>query len=231
MKKIIYFVIFLSFLVIPSFVKADQIYYSCENTNLTKLQRLASNVVYTYDYIEIFTPGEKYGNVTFNVKISNLNPSLYLVDKKTGAVYGYTGNELIFSNILPEQALSYAVYANDYGCAGKYLMTIYINLPSYNKYYIDDLCKKHQENKLCSKWNKVDLTYEQFKNKLMTYDTDEDIDGKEEEHEKTFEEIFEEIIYFLDENKLIIFVPIIIISSLLIICLKYMKNKEMMDLK
>lgn len=231
MKKAIYLFMFIIFLTIPTIVKADSTYYSCNASDLTKLQKLATNIVSSYDYQENFG-NNKYGSVTFTIKLTNLNSKLYIINTGTKTRYNYSSNELVINNISPGQTLHYEVYGNDYGCNDKYLMTIYINIPSYNKYYVDDLCKNFQGYKLCNKWNKVDMSYDEFKNAVSKYANAEKPNNQEDEkNDKTFEEIFIEIVAYLDKNKMPIFGTTVIISALLIIYLKYIDNKNKFKLK
>lgn len=231
MKKIIYLIMFGIFLTIPSIAKADN-YYSCDPTNLTKLQKIATNIVSTYDYQEIFDSNSTYGKVLFTVKLTNLDSKLYIISKETKTRYNYTSSEIVISNITPGQTLHYEVYANDYGCNDKYLMTIYVNIPSYNKYYVDDLCKNYQSYKLCNKWNKVDMSYDEFKIAVSKYSESNNNSKPEEENKtKTFEEIFAEVVAYLDKYKMPIFGSIVIISGSLIIILKIFKRKDRLILK
>lgn len=231
MKKIIYLIMFGIFLATPSIVKADS-YYKCDATDLTKLQKLATNIISSYDYIETFDANNVYGNVSFTVKLTNLNPKLYVVNKETRTRYNYTSNELVVSNLSPGQTLHYEIYANDYGCNGKYLMMIYVNIPQYNKYYVDDLCKNYQSYKLCNKWSKVDMPYDEFKIAVSKYSENKKNDKIEEDNkDKTFQEIFIEVVAYLDKYKMPIFGSIIITSGTLIILLKIFKRKERLILK
>ena len=59
MKKIKIFILLIALLSLPSFVKAKE-YFSCDNMDLIKLQKYASNVLSSYDYNEVFTPNVKY---------------------------------------------------------------------------------------------------------------------------------------------------------------------------
>lgn len=230
MKKIIFLFILGVFLTIPNMIKADEIYFECKPSELTKLQKLATNIVSSYDYNETFLPNSKYGSVNFTVKLSNLNDKLYIVDTQTKKRYNYMGNELVIPNMQDGKSLKFEVYANGYGCYDNYLLTIYVNLPSYNKYYVDDVCKDYQGYKLCNKWTKVDMSYEEFKKGVLEYAPKKEVEV-EKEKPKTFEDIFAEIIDFLDRYKLQIFVPIILISAGWIVYLKLLKRKEYFDLK
>lgn len=231
MKKAIYLFMFSIFLTIPTIVKADNTYYSCNASDLTKLQKLATNIVSSYDYQETFG-NNQYGSVTFTIKLTNLNSKLSILSKESKTRYDYKSNELIITNISPGQTLHYEVYGNDYGCNDKHLMTIYINIPSYNKYYVDDVCKNFQGYKLCNKWNKVDMSYDDFKKAVSKYTSDGKIDNPEEKKNyKTFEEIFIEVVAYLDKNKMPIFGTTVIISALLIVYLKYIDNKNKFKLK
>lgn len=231
MKKIIYLTMLGIFLAIPSVVKAAPTYYECEVTNMTKLQKLASNITSTYDYEEIFNENSKYGDVTFTVMLSNLNENLYIVERESEQRYNYTSNEMIFRNIKPGRSIAYDVYGNGLGCVGERILTLYVNVPPYNKYYTDEICEGIEDSKLCSRWYKMDVTYNEFKSKVEKYKASIVIKPEETDNKKSFEEIFIEVVAFLDRYKMVIFMPIVIISAILIVFLKYLNKKDEFDLK
>ena len=74
------------------------------------------------------------------------------------------------------------------------------------------------------------MSYEEFKKGVLEYAPKKEVEV-EKEKPKTFEDIFAEIIDFLDRYKLLIFVPIIVISAGWIVYLKLLKRKEYFDLK
>lgn len=229
MKKLFYCLIFCILFALPNVVKAETYLY-CEQYNLLKLQKLASNITYSYDYVETFKVGSKYGDVSFKVTIYNLDPRIYLYDRNKQVSYVTPNRELVFNNIKPGTSLEFIVHGNDYGCKEE-LMTVNITVPFYNKYYVDELCEKFPDNELCDKWRLVDLTYEEFAKKI---EHDRIVEGGFDDQVddiKTFKDYFVEIVSFLDEYKFIIFGSVIILSGLGIIYLKSLKKKDNFDLK
>lgn len=231
MKKAIYLIMFSIFLTIPIIVKADTSYLWCEATNLAKLQKLAANITSSYDYVETFTAGSKFGNVTFTIKLNNLSEKLYLVNAITNERYNYISSEIVIPNIEHGTTIPFEIYGNDYNCEEELILTIYVNIPPYNQYYTDDLCKNLQNNKLCNRWYKINLSYDEFKTELSKYIKNPEKTQDEEEEEKTFQDIFIEVVAFLDKYKFFIFGPIVTISFIAILYLKYLKKKEEFDLK
>lgn len=226
MKKIIYYIILSILFAIPISTKA----LNCNVKELVKFQQLASNIVSSYDYIETFNEKDKYGSIIFNVKLSNINEKFYVVDGTTNKKNYAINNELNIMNVHANSSLTYTVYVKDGECAGSKLLTLYVNLPPYNKYYKDELCKGLENYKICNRWVKVNLTEKEFINTVKKY-KEKPVLIEQPVKKKTFEDIFAAIIDFLDRNKLKIFAPIIIISAGLIIYLLYMKKKDEFDLK
>lgn len=231
MKKIKYLIIMLSiFFALPNIAHATE-YYECSVTNLTKLQRLASNIVASYDYIETKNQNDQYNSLVFNVKLNNLNNKFYIINEETGTRYNYTSDEIVIPNLNPSQTLHYKVYANDYACNDKYLITVYVSLPAFNKYYTDDLCKNHQGYKLCNRWSKVDLSYDKFKQAVKKYDNKQEIVEEPIKKHNSIEQVFANIINYLDENRIIIFGAVIGISFIWIIILLIKKRQNEFKLK
>lgn len=230
MKKIIYILMFCLFFAIPNIVKANE-YYNCDQYDLIKLQKLASNVTTTYEHQEVFPNEAKYGIVTFKVYIDNLDSRIYLKNTETNAIYTTLTRQVIIDNVLPGTNIALTAFANDYGCHGEELVTMYINVPSYNKFYTDELCETYPKNKLCKKWSLVDISYDEFKKRLLESERKEEIIIEEEEKKKTFIDYFLDVIVFLDKYKYPIFGAMIIIPVIGIIMIKISKRKDEFDLK
>ena len=72
MKRIKYLLVFSLLMFIPNIVSAE-----CNFKEKNKLQNLASNLNFTYNYKEI--EGKEFPSVEFSVTIANLQPELYIV--------------------------------------------------------------------------------------------------------------------------------------------------------
>ena len=110
------------------------------------------------------------------------------------------------------------------------MVTKYVNIPNYNKYYTSEICKIYPNNRLCNKWTLANYSYEDFKYRVLK---SEYVEEKEENIPtiKNFQEYFVELIAFFDKYKFIIFIPIIVISILGIIILKLLGRRKEFDLK
>ena len=53
------------------------------------------------------------------------------------------------------------------------MLTRTINVPSYNPYYNDKLCENHKTSDLCSRWNNLNLTYDEFKKAISRIDKEQ----------------------------------------------------------
>lgn len=192
-------VIFILLMLLPISGKA----LSCDNSEQARLRKLATNVNTSYEYVE---DGE---NVTFNVTLTNITSELYVVDSVTGNRYSYNGtNEITITGYKHGTNIRYSIYPSKEDCTRGYLTVKYVNLPYYNKYYKNELCKDKKYN-ICSKWRKVELTEEQFKKKIA--ELDREAEKKNEENVQTKNTIFDNIASFVFK-----YYPFIILGGLAI---------------
>lgn len=167
MKKNILFVFILVILILPNNIKAKDV---CGYEDKTRLQRIASNISTSYTYKEEENEETGYNSVKFTVTISNMHNDIYLINEETGEIYkNNSSNEIIINDIKPGKYLKYFVYGNIDGCFGEKITTIYVTLPSFNKYYTDDICRNIPEYSLCNKWTSVKMTHDQFTSKVNNY--------------------------------------------------------------
>lgn len=213
MKKYLFLFLLLCF---PFGVKAY-----CDVTNTPRLQKIANNLTFSYDYIE------KDDGVTFNVTFYNMNKYLYIVDINNKMTYKFNNNNSISINGYKDGTkIEYRIYA-DAMCKDEYLKTIYINLPTYNKYYTDELCKGIESYKYCNKWVSATFTYYDFNQAIKAY-KESLIEDEPIITEDTKVSILDEIISFYIKYYIYILPSIIIIFILVIV---YLKNKDNFDLK
>jgi len=133
--------------------------YTCGYNEQADLRKMASNIQTSYDYYEY------EGNAYFNVTLTNMNDRLYVVDTTTGRYYYYNGTSEITINGYPASSnIKYKIYPTKANCMSSYLVIKYVNLPDYNKYYLDPLCEG-KNYAICNKWSRNTLTYEEFTKK------------------------------------------------------------------
>ena len=219
-KKLILFLI----LCFPFIVNARE---TCDYEVQTRLQRIASNIATSYKYNEEFKEGEQFSTVTFDVMLSNTHKDIYIVDEQTDQVYHNNSiSEITIARQKPGKYLKYSVYGNVSGCYEQKLTTLYVTLPSFNKYYTDPLCRNIPDYTLCNKWNKVDMSYKDFQTKVNKYLESLSKRGSIITNDNDIT-LFEKIIDFLAKYSLIIFGSIVLICSVLII---YLVKKDDFDL-
>lgn len=185
----------------------------CEYSERTRLQKIAQNVTYSYDYIE------ENGNVTFTFKFNNLTSDLYLVDTINKTNFNYSGEELVLGGFKADTSYKFAVRTTNMFCDSSALYYIYITTPAYNRYYNDPICNG-LDYKYCNKWHKNNFTYEEFIRNIENYKQsliEEPIDVEE------VEGIFDKIIEFYSKYYYII-LPIIIVGGITYIFINRKKN-------
>lgn len=185
----------------------------CDNATKVRLQRLAQNITTSYNYIE------QDGYVTFDITFNNLNSELYLVDVANNRQYNYSGNVLQLGGFESGKTYKFEVRSTDVYCSGSVLYYLYVNTPYYNPYYADPICDGFSY-KYCNKWQKNDLSYEEFIKNVE--EAKRQIESEEEIQEEV-KGIFDYIIDFYTSYYYIV-LPIIIVISLVYILIQRKKN-------
>ena len=165
MVKILKNLLFFSILMLlPISCKALE----CDFTEKARLKSLASNINTSY------IPVENGNTITCNVTISNIYPGLIVVDATTGNQYYYDENrqnpgEVVITGLNPDKTYRYEIYSTNEECNDSSLNIYYVTLPAYNSYYKDPICEGLSDYKLCNKWLKTDMSYEEFIKEVTDY--------------------------------------------------------------
>lgn len=187
----------------------------CTNENKVRLQTLAQNINISYDY------QEENGGITFRAILTNIHEDLIIEDVTNGVIYKEHGNELIISNLKSDKSYRFDIKTEKYFCHHEKLYTHYLNTPSYNPYYQDEVCHGVESYTLCNKWQKITTSYEVWKQKV---EDQKNSQAKEEPivKEETKKGIFDYIIDIYIQYYYII-LPLFILSGIVII---YRHNKK-----
>lgn len=146
---------------VPNIIHAE-----CSNSEIVGYQEQAKNINVTYDYTE--HPENNY--VSFSIKINNLTPGIYIQDDLKKSIYRYNGEDVVLDNYDYGRTYKFSVYVDGGNCPGRLITTKYVNLPYYNAYYKDPLCKGIEEFRYCQKWARVkNVSYYEFKNAVEKY--------------------------------------------------------------
>ena len=196
-------------LLVPFSIKA----VNCDYQDLSRYQQLASNINFSYDYIEA------NNSVTFNITVSNMPDELYIIDTSTGNVFSKATTGLSETILYGYQAgtnYRFDIIPYDEYCYGTTL-TKYVNLPAYNSYYLDSVCNGAESFSLCQKWTDVNLSHEEFVKQVNEYkNSNKQIENNSEYIQNDF--LNKIIVGFLD-NYVIILVSIIVVCTIGIIIL------------
>lgn len=214
MKKIIKLLI-LFFVIFPTSSKAY--YNACNNTDTVKLNKLASNILTNYTYTETAS------GIKFNIILNNLNSNLYIYDVNRKQTYYSTG-EIVLGDYYQKQTVEYKIYSNLPYCKGYYINSIFVKLPSYNKYYKDELCKGIEDYKLCKKWTSINLEYDDFKREIKMYK--DSLNKKANNKINDTKSIYEVILDFYIKYYYIILPSIIVVGGLIMFVVKKKQEKD-----
>ena len=220
MKKKVYFIFMMVFgCMLFLDVKALS-YDGCEYSEIAKLRNFVSNINITYDYyIE--------GNTAyFDITINNLIPEIYFVDSVSDKKYTYSdsidGELIIRGN--NQTSGHYKFFSAKQECYGRKLSNKYYNLPSYNIYYNEPLCKQNPKFSLCKKWMKVNFSYSELNQKLQEYNLSKNKLNDNNISVFYKKSILDKIIEFYIKYYYIIFISIIVIC-IIVITISRRKNR------
>ena len=207
----------LLFLLFPikSLAKYEIIDSRCTDKLKSSLKSDANDVTYRLSK-EI-----KKDKVTYKLIFYNITKDMYLSDNNNKK---YTSN--VISDLAPGTKLQIVIYAsNSTYCEGFKILTKMINVPYYNKYYKEDICNGYENYYLCKENSNVNLTEEQFKNKMSEYI--KSIEEREKEEIKPQEEIAKlDIIGFILQYKYFFIGGITLIGIVVLIIIINNKRKN-----
>jgi len=191
-------------------------YDGCEYSEISRLKSIVSNVNMVYDYYTL------NNSIYFSITLTNITPDIYFIDSSTGITYNY-GNtidgEVTISGYRHKTG-NYKFYSALNKCYGVKLSNKYYNLPTYNIYYADDLCKENSNYSLCQKWANVSYSYDEFKYLIEEYNKKNDIELEEKNdiiYERTYLDLivnfYTKYYYFILIGIIIVCVAIMIINK------------------
>lgn len=198
------------------FIPAN-IHAYCNDQEKIKLNKLAGNV--------IFTPVFDENSETFNVIISNLSPIFYYKNLGTGITYNYNSNENIIYGLEPGKSYRFKFYSNLPNCLDENVLSRYITLPQYNKWYKESICSNYQDQIFCQKWAGYNYSYEEITKKIDYLNKNKV--QPEEEKEETKILGFYDYLLIIYEKYYFIILPIIIVSISGFIVWKRKKDSEL----
>jgi len=186
---------------------------ACDDEEMIRLSKLANNVASNY----YFDPETQKFEITF----TNVTKEIVITDLINGQMY----NEDIEFTIKNLESGNYRfnITSTDVSCTGETLVTKYINLPYYNKFYTSEECKGIENYSYCKKWVKNEISESIFQKKVTQYKENLNKEIKQEVIEETVLDKIKKVILDIYVNYYYIILPLFITILCIII---YIKDKS-----
>ena len=206
MKKTFFtIVVFLSFII--------NVNALCNEEEKIRLSKIANNIASNYEYDE--------NTKTFSITFTNVTKEIVITNLTTKKMYN---EDIEFTiNNLKSGTYKFNITSSDINCTGETLITKYINLPYYNKYYESNECRGIEEHSYCQKWVKAEIKEETFKKKVEEYKESLKKENINETIEETTLDKIKKVILNIYVNYYYIILPLIITILCIII---YIKDKS-----
>jgi len=191
------------------------------NAEQAKLLRIAANVNLNSIY------NEREADVLFDIRINNLHEKIKIFEKKEETFIYFdqanSRNQYVKKGYKSNQVVQFAIYPHNPKCIpdDEALLVKRVVLPPFNKYYKDPLCQGRENIPICFRWQKVDLEYEEFKQKMEQYEREQE---KNDENEERTVDIFS-LFDFVKKNYYYLFYGFFLVLIFLI----YKKLKKKKD--
>ena len=215
------FLFIISFFIIANNVDAN----SCDYVEISRLKNVASNIDFTYSYVY----DSNLDDVKFTITIQNIEENIIITDINKGSVvYNYNGNSsLVLNDYDDGRRYQFEINTDTTDCLNKKLLTRYIELPKYNKYYNDEVCFSVSSYYMCQMWYQHELTKEQFYEKINIYkESLKNEDNNPSEDKNPIDSIVDILIdnyyYFVAVGAIIILIKVYFIIK---------ENKDTFDLR
>lgn len=163
MKKI-FLCVTLLLLIIPSLIKAND----CSGEDRDRLQKMANNIAYILE--ENVIDDNVYANITF----TGVSNELRIYSHSDYSSLNYFNlddsffGEIRVNSLLPGKTYVFDVYGST-NCGINKFKKIIIDIPTWNKYYNDNVCDGAREYYLCWKHSEIKMIYEEFKENVNNY--------------------------------------------------------------
>lgn len=221
-KKIL--LIMLMFVFMPH-VKAE-----CDNDRINDLKNLAKNVEITYELDENKSEEElkaydsnDIAKGVVKIIITGLTENFSIIYDYSNRTYEYqdTDEGVLIINDVPKGNKKFSIYSNE---CNKIIKTLFIKIPTYNKYSLDPLCQDipKEELSVCDTWYESTISYDDFKKKIENYH-----EFKKEDIIEEKQTLIDRITDFLKNNYLYIGLSIVLIIAIIIFIKVRRKRSEL----
>ena len=212
------------------FIFVPHVNADCDNDRINELKNLAKNVEITYELdenkseeeLKAYDPDSIAGGVV-KIIITGLTEGLSITDEVANVTYNYddTDNGIIVIYNVTNGSRTFKVYSTE---CDKKVRTLFIKIPTYNKYSLDPLCQNipKEELSVCNTWYESTISYDEFKKKVENYNALKNPIEPEVKKNK-----FDEIIELLKKNYLYIVITIVLLIVMVILAKLRRKRSEL----
>lgn len=193
-------------------------YGGCDVSDVARMKQLVTNINISYDYRIV------NDKVYYDIIVSNLTNEMYVKDNYTSKeYYAFTNGELIIRNI-SNNSISLRFSSNKKECKGLLLGSKYEQLPIFNKYYDDDICKDMDGLLHCNKWLQKEYTLDEIKAAVKKYNENLENNVEEPTKEIIKKSFFDKLIDFYVKYYLVFLISII--GVCLVVILVHRKKNQ-----
>ena len=156
-----------------AFIISFNVSAECSIDELSRLKNTATNIQFVY------YPYEDNGNTKFNLIISNSKDFTFYNNfiQVDSNMYGENG-EIRINGLNPGENYTFYFYSTSDNCFGNEVYRKTISLPKTNPYFNDPVCSGKEEFDLCSKWKEIAMSYDEFVEKVNSYQKQEKTEEK-----------------------------------------------------
>lgn len=169
-------------------------------------------------------------DVLYKIVFFNIDDGLYILDKSNNKKYTSVNDTIL--NIKPGTVLTFYVYSLDSTSCNNYnTRIINMEIPYYNIYSTNELCKGHEKYYLCLENANINISEEEFISKMNSYINEINKKDINEEVEDINQDIDDDnvfdIIQFISEYQIIIVVFNVLLFIILeLIIIKKRREKR-----
>jgi len=168
---------------------------TCDYAEIAKLKNIAANISITYSYVY----NEKTDDMKFKIELDNIQANIIL--QINNKIYKYNNNSsMIFDNFDDGQKHTINIYTEATYCLNKTLLTRYIELPKYNKFYNDTICSTLPNYYMCQMWYQHDLSESKFIEKINEYKTQVEEPIEEDKNNDNYSSLVLQVFEFIYAN-------------------------------
>ena len=215
---------YITFTLMLSLLCMNKTYAACTQEEIDEFKKVEDEYKITYEFNKV--------SKDYTIKLYNLEPEKYglsieLQGSNESLLKTSTINEIIHENVKPGE-YNVEIKGITKDCKDT-MKKVYLNLPKYNIYSEDELCKGIEEFVLCQQTYEKEIDYDTFVSRVNTYKKTKEkqsIEDKPKPKEKL------QIVEYIKENLveiIIVLTFVILLTITIIITLKSARKSRRLE--